>query len=80
RAPSRDRLAKHLEERGIGTLVHYPVPTHLQAAYRELGQGEGSCPNAERACAEILSLPLYPGLRSEDVDRVASVIRDFYGS
>ncbi len=60
RAPERDALAAHLKERGIETLIHYPIPAHLQKAYASLGQGEGSCPNAEKACGEILSLPLYP--------------------
>ncbi len=77
RAPHRDALAAHLKERGIETLIHYPIPTHLQKAYASLGQGEGSCPNAERACGEILSLPLYPALPNESVERVAEAIRDF---
>jgi dTDP-4-amino-4,6-dideoxygalactose transaminase len=78
RAPNRDALAAHLKERGIETLIHYPIPTHLQKAYESFGQGPGSCPNAEKACGEILSLPLYPALPIEIVDRVAEAIRGFY--
>jgi dTDP-4-amino-4,6-dideoxygalactose transaminase len=78
RAPERDRLAAHLKERGIETLVHYPIPAHLQRAYESLGQREGSCPNAEKASKEILSLPLYPNLPEPHIDRVADAIRAFY--
>ncbi len=78
RAPNRDALAAHLKERGIETLIHYPIPTHFQGAYESLGQGRGSCPNAEKACGEILSLPLYPALPTAAVERVADAIRGFY--
>ena len=77
RSPKRDALAAHLKERGIETLNHYPIPTHLQRAYESLGQGPGSCPNAEKACSEILSLPLYPTLSTATIDRVADAIRSF---
>jgi dTDP-4-amino-4,6-dideoxygalactose transaminase len=75
RSPRRDALIAHLKERGIETLIHYPIPAHLQKAYESLGQGVGSCPNAEKACGEILSLPLYPSLPDESVERVADAIR-----
>jgi dTDP-4-amino-4,6-dideoxygalactose transaminase len=78
RAPSREELAEHLKRRGIQALVHYPIATHLQPAYRELGLREGSCPVAERAASEVLSLPLHPALSFEDVSRVARAIREFY--
>jgi dTDP-4-amino-4,6-dideoxygalactose transaminase len=77
RSPKRDALAAYLKERGIETLIHFPLPTHLQKAYAGLGQGEGSCPVAEKACGEILSLPLYPALANEAVERVADAIRTF---
>jgi dTDP-4-amino-4,6-dideoxygalactose transaminase len=77
RSPHRDALAAHLKERGIETLIHYPIPTHRMKAYSSLGQEEGSCPNAERACGEILSLPLHPALSPETVERVADAIRAF---
>jgi dTDP-4-amino-4,6-dideoxygalactose transaminase len=78
RAPSRDGLAEHLKSRGIQTLVHFPIATHLQPAYKDLGLCEGSCPVAEKAASEVLSLPLYPALSIEDVSRVARAVRDFY--
>jgi dTDP-4-amino-4,6-dideoxygalactose transaminase len=78
RAPSREALAEHLKSRGIQTLVHFPIATHLQPAYRDLGLREGSRPVAEKAAAEVLSLPLYPALSFEDVSRVAHAIREFY--
>jgi dTDP-4-amino-4,6-dideoxygalactose transaminase len=77
RASDRDALAAHLKARGIETLIHYPIPAHLQKAYASLGQGEGSCPHAEKACGEILSLPLYPALPDGSVKRVAEAIRGF---
>jgi dTDP-4-amino-4,6-dideoxygalactose transaminase len=77
RTPDRDALAAHLKERGIETLIHFPIPTHLQKAYESLGQGPGSCPNVEKACDEVLSLPLYPTLSNAAVERVAGSIRSF---
>jgi len=78
RAPDRDLLSEALTASGIQTLIHYPVPAHLQPAYRSLGQGEGSCPVAEQAAGEILSLPLYPDLSDRDVERVAEAVLSFY--
>ena len=74
-APSRDAWMERLSSRGVQTLVHYPVPAHLQPAYRELGQGEGSCPVAEKAASSILSLPLYPSMSDDDVDYVLESVR-----
>ena len=78
RAPDRDRLAEALSEAGVQTLIHYPVPAHLQPAYRGLGQGEGACPEAERAAREIVSLPLYPELSEAQVELVARAVVSFY--
>ncbi len=72
----RDDLRSRLESDGIGTSVHYPMPVHLQEAYRPLGFAAGQFPHAERACREILSLPLYPELRDHEVDRVAASITE----
>lgn len=79
RADRRDDLQRHLQSRGIGTGLHYPLPLHQQQAYRHLGLGEGSLPVTERAAREILSLPMFPGLSQEQVSRVADAIREFYG-
>jgi dTDP-4-amino-4,6-dideoxygalactose transaminase len=80
RAQGRDALQAHLRARGIGSQVHYPEPVHLQAAYADLGYARGTLPHTERACAEVLSLPMYPELSLEDVRRVATAIREFYGA
>jgi dTDP-4-amino-4,6-dideoxygalactose transaminase len=77
RSPSRDRLQQYLKDKGVGTSIHYPMPVHCQQAYRDLGYAEGSFPEAERACREILSLPLYPELTEEAVRYVSSVIGGF---
>ena len=79
RAARRDQLMRDLGERGIGTLIHYPVPAHLQESHRDLGLGEGSLPETERAAREILSLPLYIGLSDDDALRVCEAINDLRG-
>jgi dTDP-4-amino-4,6-dideoxygalactose transaminase len=77
RSADRDRLRRHLEEHGIGTGTHYPMPVHYQEAYRDLGYASGDFPHAERSCREILSLPLYPELAEEEVRYVCSAIGRF---
>jgi dTDP-4-amino-4,6-dideoxygalactose transaminase len=76
RTSSREALRRRLEERGVGTLVHYPVPPHLQPAYRELGYGPGAFPITEAMHEEVLSLPLSPELRDDEVDFVATAVID----
>ena len=76
RVPERDRVQAGLRERGIATQVHYPVPVHLQEAYRDLGYTPGGLPHTEQAAAEILSLPLYPELTDDDVQYVAAALRE----
>jgi len=78
RARDRERLRAHLREQGITTAVHYPLPLHLHPAFREFGPGEGSLPHAEKACREILSLPLWPYLSDSAVLAVAERVRRFY--
>ena len=75
RAPSRDALIEALGKLGISTLVHYPIPVHLQPAYRDLEQGEGSCPVAETAAREILSLPLHPSLSYDEIGHVLAAVK-----
>jgi dTDP-4-amino-4,6-dideoxygalactose transaminase len=77
RSAKRDLLQQHLQKNGIGTSVHYPLPIHLQKAYRNLGYQEGDFPEAEQACRQILSLPLYPELPEGAIRHVAQVIRQF---
>jgi len=74
RHPERDRLQARLAERGIGTMIHYPVPPHLQPAYAELGIGPGSLPIAERIHAEVLSLPIGPTMRDDEVEQVIDAV------
>ena len=77
RSPERDALANHLSERGIETLIHYPVPPHLQQAYADLGLARGTFPIAEQLADEVLSLPIGPHIAMEDVDRVAAALAAF---
>jgi dTDP-4-amino-4,6-dideoxygalactose transaminase len=78
RAPQRDALMAHLAKQGIETIIHYPVPVHLQEAYRDLHMDKGSLPAAEKAAEEIVSLPIYPEIREDEVEAVAESIRSFY--
>lgn len=78
RCKRRDALQAFLKERDILTLLHYPVPIHLQGAYADLGYGRGDFPEAEKACDEVLSLPMYPELPREHVEQVAQAVIDFH--
>lgn len=74
RHPQRDALMEMLKAKGVGTLIHYPVPVHLQAHHRQLGHSEGDLPHTEKAAQEILSLPMYIGLSDDDAQRVAEAV------
>ena len=73
----RDGLQAYLNERGIATGIHYPIPIHLQPAYQSLGYRPGDFPVTERVARRILSLPMYPELPLDAVDEVAAAIRAF---
>jgi dTDP-4-amino-4,6-dideoxygalactose transaminase len=73
----RDQLRAFLKNHDIETLVHYPLPVHLQPAYTNLGYKEGDLPVSEAAAREVLSLPLYPELTEEDVARVCRTVMEF---
>jgi dTDP-4-amino-4,6-dideoxygalactose transaminase len=79
-ARNRDLLQDHLSKCGIGTLIHYPIPPHLQQACSTLGYVKGSFPIAEKLASSVLSLPLWPGMSYSDVEYVCSTIRSFYRS
>jgi dTDP-4-amino-4,6-dideoxygalactose transaminase len=74
----REKLREHLQLLGIETDIHYPTPPHLQAAYAHLGYKKTSFPVAEQICSTIMSLPLWPGMRREDVVYVSEKIRRFF--
>ena len=74
----RDELQTYLERNGIGTLIHYPVPPHLQNAYSSMGFRKGDFPIAEKIAASCLSLPIYPGLTIDDVGFICDSIKKFY--
>jgi dTDP-4-amino-4,6-dideoxygalactose transaminase len=78
RAEARDELRKFLADHEISTGVHYPVPLHLQPAYRHLGHGRGDFPVSEALADSIVSLPCYPELPLADVERVVQAVRAFY--
>lgn len=74
----REKLQSFLKENGVETLIHYPVPPHLQQAYSDLGYEKGDFPIAEKIAEECLSIPMYPGMKEEDVVHVANCIKAFF--
>jgi len=79
RTDDREGLRTYLEKAGITTLMHYPVPVHLQEAYKDLGYGEGDLPVTEAVSEEILSLPMHPGIPRDGVQHVGGKIREYFG-
>lgn len=77
RSRARDALQSHLAARGVSSVIHYPVPPHLQGAYRDAGWGQGALPLAERLAAEVLSLPMGPTLTPAQIEAVATAVRSF---
>lgn len=80
RMRERDALQVFLKKKGIETLIHYPVPIHLQKAYEELGYRKGDFPSTEQCSSEILSLPLFPEMKEQEVEKVVESIRSFLKS
>ena len=78
RTKERDALQAYLAKHGIGSLIHYPIPPHLQKAYSEMNFKEGQFPIAEKMANTSLSLPLYPGLKHSELEFVAGTIRSFF--
>jgi len=78
RAPRRDALRDHLVKNGIGCNIFYPKALHLQACFADLGYSAGAFPEAEKACAEVLALPVFPELTDEQTQRVADAVLAFY--
>ena len=73
----RDLLKKNLESVGISTIIYYPIPIHLQPAYKELGYSKGSLPVTERICSEVLSLPIFPEITIKQQEYVVQSIKKF---
>jgi len=78
RAEKRDRLKEFLQEKGAATAIYYPLPLHLQKCFSYLGYKEGDFPAAEEAAREVLALPIYPELTSDQQDFIVSSIQRFY--
>jgi dTDP-4-amino-4,6-dideoxygalactose transaminase len=78
RVKKREKLQKYLAEQGIGTMIHYPIPIHLQSAFRFLRYKKGDFPEAEKAAKEILSLPFYPEISINEQEYVAQKIKEFF--
>ena len=76
RVQNRDAVKAKLAEAGIGSAVYYPVPLHLQECFTYLGHKPGDFPESERACREVLALPVYPELKEDEVRYVAKVLRE----
>ena len=73
----RKRLIDYLNEKEIGTIIHYPIPPHLQECYVDLGYKEGDFPITERLAKTVLSIPMYNGMTSEEQEYVIKAINDF---
>ncbi|HXM95816.1 MAG TPA: DegT/DnrJ/EryC1/StrS family aminotransferase [Candidatus Dormibacteraeota bacterium] len=77
RVERRDDLQKFLTEKKIGSAIYYPMPLHLQPLYGSQGHQTGDFPHSERAAQEVLSLPMYPELRSDQIEQVTNTVADF---
>ena len=77
RSPHRDALQAYLAARGVQTGIHYPLPVHLQEGFRDLGYKEGDFPVAEACARSVLSLPIYPELKTAQIEEIADAVRSF---
>ena len=80
RTRNRDKLNLYLNERGIGSVIHYPKPCHLLECFRDLGCREGDLPVTEKISKEVLSLPLYPELHINQIREVVQALQSFFAS
>ena len=77
RCKTRDDLIKYLDEKGVGTIIHYPVPPHLSACYKNLGYKKGDLPITEELADTVLSIPMYNGITKEEQDRVIEALNNY---
>lgn len=77
RTVARDDLRKYLQKQGVGTAIHYPIPIHLQEAYRDLRYKKGTFPVAEQVSREVISLPMFPELRNAEILEVCRTLNHF---
>ena len=77
RCDRRDELERYLNENGIGTVKHYPIPMHLQKAYKDLGLEQGDLPIAEEISNTVLSIPMYYSMTDEEVEYVIEILNKF---
>jgi dTDP-4-amino-4,6-dideoxygalactose transaminase len=80
RSQHRDALQSQLSARGVQTAIHYPFPVHLQPAYAQPHYREGSFPVTERLAREVLSLPIFPEMTSEQIDEVVAAVMPGVGA
>lgn len=79
RLSSRDRVCGEMKKKGVGVLIHYPIPVHLQEAYADLGHKKGDFPVSERVAGEILSLPMFPHMSKEQIEYVCAALKESVG-
>ena len=77
RTDDRDKFMNYLQDRGIGTIIHYPIPPHLAEAYQYLGYEKGAYPITEAYADTVLSLPMYTGMTQEEIKYVIDVINEY---
>ncbi len=77
RSKNRDNLQRYLADNGVGTVIHYPIPIHLSKSYLDLGYKTGDFPIVEKYADEIVSLPMFPGMRNEEIEYVVEVLKKF---
>jgi dTDP-4-amino-4,6-dideoxygalactose transaminase len=76
RVPNRDKVMDALKAKGVGALIHYPIPLHLQEAYAELGYKQGDFPVAEAVASDVMSLPMFPHMTREQIEAVADAMKE----
>jgi len=76
---NRDKVCEQMQDKGIGVLIHYPIPIHLQEAYEEEGHKKGDFPVSELLCSQVLSLPMFPHINKEQIGYVCSSLKELVG-